>query len=213
MKARTTNSINLDADEVMRRRFADYLDVDGYFNLLNWVDEGRIADESFQKKFNGFCMVRRDVAWRAVYYRLFAELAERRGGLALRDVLPELTKRLQKRRLANKFEVSFASKMLAFLEPGEYPIWDRRVVENMRVIHGVDLRLNESGGMSERISDALEKFEALTTLCRKALESRSMKRELSRFDAFLPDGMGAKIHPMKKLDWLIWAQRPASGNK
>lgn len=203
-------SVNLlSTDKILRRKLSDDLAVDVYFELMDGVKQRRITTREFQKKFNRFCMVRRDAKWQKVFYGLFAELSECRDAVTLKDVLPELDRRLKQTLKSERLEFSLATKMLAFLNPYESPIWDSWVVKNMREKYGLDLRLKKTkrDGLAVRESEALEKYQLLKKWFEDSISMPSVIRELNRFDNYLPQGFGCNIPRVKKLDWLLWAER------
>lgn len=153
---------SLDADEILREKLADSLAVRTYFELLECVGVGRVNTREFRRKFNRFCMVRRDVEWQRIYYGLFQELTARRRSVTLRDILPELDRRIKAQLKQDRLETSFSSKMLAFLRPADFPIWDSWVIKNMLEQNGVDLRLNVKGNVKAREEEALRRFDELT---------------------------------------------------
>lgn len=168
----------IDTDAVLQNKLCAFLAVDKYLELLGAITPDQIRSREFQKRFNHFCMVRRNEAWQTVFYGLFAELAEKRGGVTLRDVLPELDGRLKSKLGEERLEISFSSKMLAFLRPNDYPIWDSWVVKNMLDHYGVDLRLKVVNGIKEREQEALMRFDELTAWFRKAVATKSIKQAL-----------------------------------
>lgn len=199
---------SLDADEILREKLADSLAVRTYFELLECVGVGRVNTREFRRKFNRFCMVRRDVAWQRIYYGLFQELTARRRSVTLRDILPELDRRIKAQLKQDRLETSFSSKMLAFLRPADFPIWDSWVIKNMLEQNGVDLRLNVKGNVKAREEEALRRFDELTGWFRNALRTKAVQKAVRRFNDYLPEGVGEKVSAMKKFDWLMWAKRP-----
>lgn len=195
----------IDADDILRKRFGEYFAVGKYKRLLKGVANGEIGTEDFQHDFNHFCMVRKDKKWRAVFYELFAELAKRRSRVAFGDVLLELDKRLKRKLHSESLEVSFSSKMLAFLRPNDFPIWDSRVVNYLRIKEGVDLTLKVKGPLERREEEALRNFDALTKWVKNALNTKEVMAALKRFDNYFPKEAVKGISPIKKLDWLLWA--------
>ena len=199
---------SLDADEILREKLADSLAVRTYFELLECVGVGRVNTREFRRKFNRFCMVRRDVEWQRIYYGLFQELTARRRSVTLRDILPELDRRIKAQLKQDRLETSFSSKMLAFLRPADFPIWDSWVIKNMLEQNGVDLRLNVKGNVKAREEEALRRFDELTGWFRNALRTKAVQKAVRRFNDYLPEGVGEKVSAMKKFDWLMWAKRP-----
>ena len=205
---RANDKKSLDADEILREKLADSLAVKTYFELLECVGAKRVNTRDFRRKFNRFCMVRRGEAWQSIYYGLFQELTARRRSVTLRDILPELDSRIKAKLKQDRLEVSFSSKMLAFLRPTDFPIWDSWVVKNMLEHNGMDLRLSVKGNVKAREKEALKHFDELTAWFRNALRTKAVQKAVRRFNDYLPEGMGEKVSDMKKFDWLMWAKRP-----
>ncbi len=195
------------ADDVMREFVARRLDVGGYVGLLDQVGEGKIGDADFQRKFNGFCMIRRDKAWRKEFYGIFADLAKRRESVTLKNVLGRLDRRVEKIK-GPRLEFSFATKMLAFLRPEDSPIWDRWIMENVFPHLGCDVKPLVHGSIRSREKAALEIYDKLRKWYADALKSDWAKDAIRGFDQYIPSRYRTKIPPIKKLDWLLWANQP-----
>lgn len=199
--------MQMDADKILRQKLADSLAVSTYFELLDCVSRKQVNTKDFRRKFNRFCMVRRGEAWQKIYYGLFSELVERRTTVTLNDILPELDRRIKAKLKQTRLEVSFSSKMLAFLRPADFPIWDSWVVKNMLALYGVDLKLKVTRSIKAREDEALKRFDELTDWFRKAVKKKEFQKAVRRFNDYLPKGVGEKVSDIKKLDWLMWAER------
>lgn len=200
--------MNIDADDIMRRKVCRVLAVDDYIELLDGVEHGRIDTADFQHRFNRFCMIRRDARWRRIYYGLFSAFAKLRDEVEFEDILFMLDRDVRRKLGEARLEVSFSSKMLAFLRPYEFPIWDRWVVDNLDAeIGDLKLSLNSWSDIRPRECEAVEKFSKMTQWFHTELKKPSVKEALKRFDAYLPQEFVGRIPEIKKLDWLLWAKR------
>ena len=64
--------INIDAKKVIETRIAESMGFDKYKQIMEMVRKTDVSsDPDFQRTFNGFYRVRRNVEWRKVYYDLF----------------------------------------------------------------------------------------------------------------------------------------------
>jgi hypothetical protein len=79
------------------------------------------TDREFQTAFNGFYRVRRNLSWRSDYYQLMESSKE--SGIEFPQALREIARR------TNRIEASFASKLVATIDPSK-PVIDKFVLEN-----------------------------------------------------------------------------------
>ena len=115
--------LQFNAAEVLEKRLASSLGLDRYAEIMKKAKTTNISeDREFQHLFNAFYRVRRNEAWRKIYYSLFEEMKQ--GSPNFESILRFLYEK------TGNIEASFSSKMLATLCP-EKPIWDRYVLENL----------------------------------------------------------------------------------
>ena len=97
-----------------------YLSLQAELPLTNVANVGC----DFQRRFNRFNRVRRDAAWRSAFYGLLEKGKSKRPTLAA--VLRSL------HRVAGRVEASFASKLIATLDPSQ-PVIDSKVFRILRL--------------------------------------------------------------------------------
>ena len=179
-----------DVNEVLRKRLAASLGVDYYERIMCDAPQTNIAtDKNFQKAFNAFYIVRRNEAWRNVYYTLFEELKDKTPTF-------EYIIRYMYEKTGN-IEASFSSKMLATLNPNK-PIWDRYVVENL----GLKL---DGKNKEEQLNNAIRLYADIEKWYEVFLATEKAKECIKAFDEALPDYRW--INPIKKIDCFLWSIR------
>jgi hypothetical protein len=181
--------------DLIRRRRPSPLRI--YLSLAREAAELELtsgAAVDFQRRFNGFYGVRRNAAWRSAFYRIFeaAKGLEAPPSDLFRQSLLELE------RVTGRVEASFVSKLVATLRP-EAPVIDS-------VIRGyLGSRTNgpQFGGGA---GVAVDYFEWLASLFTALTCTPEVSAWCDQFDAAFEEIPGAaSIHPVKKLDFLIWA--------
>ena len=93
--------------------------IEQYLKIMDWIGKRNVAeDEEFQHVFNAFYQVRRNQAWRKVYYALMEEL--KGSNPSIEEVIRFLAEKTEK----GSVELSFASKLLHTIDPTK-PIYDK----------------------------------------------------------------------------------------
>jgi hypothetical protein len=147
------------------------------------------GEEEFCRKFSGFYRVRaRDAGWRSAYFGLMREL--RGQPLHFKTCLTRLQS------VTGRIEASFASKLLATLDPN-LPVIDKIVLGHL------GLRL-PSWGASDRIEKATNVYQALTETLAEYVGSSSGKRAIAAFRATYG---GAQVTDVKIVDLILWQTR------
>lgn len=144
------------------------------------------ADPLFRRRFNGFYRVRRGIAWQNAFYGVMAGAT----GQSFRDVLEAV------RIATGRFEVSFASKLVASLDP-TFPVVDAFVLKN------VGLKL-PTPGCVDRVCRACEVYDALRSRCAEFLAGSEGRTLIDEFRRFYPE---ANVTEMKMLDLVLWQTR------
>ena len=148
------------------------------------------TDLDFRRRFNGFYRVRRGAAWQDAFFGLLerAKTEALTFGMILGDL----------RRATGRWEASFASKLLATVNPHQ-PVIDSVVLGNL----GLRLPPQTSPGRAagiEAVHRALaDEFDAF-------LESEPGRRLVDRFRRTYPE---AEITETKMLDLVLWQTRTA----
>lgn len=147
------------------------------------------ADPDFCRKFSGFYRVRaRDIAWRNAYFGLMGEMKGQ--SLDFKTCLTQLQS------VTGRIEASFASKLLATLDPN-LPVIDRIVLGHL----GLSLPL---WGASDRIEKTTGVYRCLTDTIAEYISSAPGKRAVAAFrDAY----SGTKVTDVKIVDLILWQTR------
>ncbi|WP_372784815.1 hypothetical protein [Phenylobacterium sp.] len=158
------------------------------------LDLASPAAADFQRKFNGFYGVRRNAAWRSVFYATF-EAAKQRGpdpAALFRWALAAVE------RETGRVEASFVSKLVATLRP-EAPVLDSVIREFL----AARMPAPRFGAGSE---EAVTYYDWLQEVMTALSQTTAARAWCDQFDAQFAAVAGASsIHPVKKLDFLIWA--------
>jgi hypothetical protein len=157
-----------------------------------WLQE-RIAagrdyhvDPDFRRRFNGFYRVRRATEWQDAFYALMA----RATGWPFSRVLEELSS------ATRRLEVSFASKLVASLDP-MLPVIDSFVLKNL------GLKLPPVGA-TQRARTACEVYTALCDSYSAFLHSDDGRMLVEEFRNRYPE---ARITELKMVDLVLWQKR------
>jgi hypothetical protein len=147
------------------------------------------SDKDFQRKFKNFYKIRRNEQFLEVYYSFLQRNKNKNPSFI--EVLNKLYK-------FGKLEASFASKLLATIDP-KLPIWDKYVLEHFRLNPPSRLLPKE-----ERIKQANNVYEDLKKSYRELLNKEESKLVIKLFNEYYPDN---KITSIKKIDFIIWQSR------
>lgn len=182
--------INFDVNKVFQERLASSMGLDKYQYIMEQVTKTDVSsDIGFQKTFNSFYIVRRNEAWRKVYYDYFENIKSSSPTFAsILTYLYECTRNI---------EPSFSSKMLASIFPDK-PIWDRHVVQNLNL---------ELAGITkqERLANAVVLYANIEKWYENFLQTNKAKECIEAFDHMLPDYR--HISNIKKIDSILWSIR------
>ena len=115
--------MNFDVNKIFQERLASSMGLDKYIFIINQLKRTDVSkDLLFQRTFNGFYIVRRNDAWRKVYYDYFENIKGESPTFS--SIITHLYAH------TGNIEPSFSSKMLATIFP-EKPIWDQYVIKNL----------------------------------------------------------------------------------
>ena len=184
--------INLDFDvnKIFQERLASSIGLDKYQLIMSEVHKTDVSkDLQFQKTFNGFYIVRRNAAWRKIYYDYFEKAKTKTP--TFEDIITYLYEQ------TGNIEPSFSSKMLATIFPDK-PIWDRYVVQNL----GIDL---DGKSKEERLSKSIALYQDIELWYKDFLTTSKAKECIAEFNRMLPDY--AAITDIKKIDSILWSIR------
>jgi hypothetical protein len=151
------------------------------------------ASPLFRARFNHFYRVRRNHEWQNMFYEILESLKEEGQTVEFSFVLISLFQ------ATDRFEASFASKLLATINPG-MPVIDSVVLRNL------SLRLPYPHSI-DRLERTLELHAKLRLSFLEFLESENgrylVKRFLERYE-------GDEVTETKMLDLVLWQSRPVS---
>lgn len=173
---------------VLEKRKPDMMRYAAIMESVRLVDVS--ADADFQRLFTGFYRVRRNIEWRTAYYSLFEWLKQVEHP-TFEMVFPAVCY------VTGNVEASFASKMLATLDPSA-PIWDALVLQNL------GLRL-EGTSKAAKMNDALRVYGQIAGWYANFMRTESAAECVRRFDETFPEFQ--KFSSVKKVDFLLWSSR------
>jgi hypothetical protein len=159
-----------------------------------WIQEQFIRtldpqkDSEFRTRFNGFYRVRRNLKWQDAFYGLMGEL--RGKSTDIKSVLNEIRNR------TGRIEASFASKLIATLDP-MCPVIDSVVLRNL------GLRLPKFGAQN-RIELICDVYKSLADILTNYLTSQHGRNLVSEFRT---NFKSVEITEMKMLDLVLWQLR------
>lgn len=142
----------------------------------------------YRRRFNAFFRVRRSREWQDKFYDLLETNKTQKPGF--RDLLESLY------RSTGRYEASFASKLLATIEP-HMPVIDSIVLRNLNL----SLSAFRSSQRPARIA---ELHCTLVSCFRDFLATDNGQHIVDRFRASYPD---AQITEVKMLDLVLWQTR------
>ena len=145
-------------------------------------------DREYRRRFNHFYRVRRGEEWQGKFYSLLERSKTKPASFA--DILTAL------HRATGRYEASFASKLLATIDP-EMPVIDSIVLRN--------LNLKLPTGSARRLEQLAVLHRELNARFREFLTTDAGRYLVTRFRAEYPD---ANITEIKMLDLVLWQTRP-----
>jgi len=164
-----------------------YKEIMSLFKCSDNIDK----DEVLQRRYKTFYKMntaRKDVQFYKIYFRVLKKVKDD-NSIDILSVLQEL------KRISNKNEISFASKLLATVNP-KLPIWDSRV--RNRVNEMSDLKLKAS---YRSIEECVQAYNSLVSWYREFMKTDRAKEMIAEFDSHFPN---QKITSIKKVDFIFW---------
>jgi hypothetical protein len=148
------------------------------------------SDREFQKRFNGFYRVRRNAEWQRAFYDILE------GGKSKRPSLAQVLRSLH--RVAGRVEASFASKLMATLDPAQ-PVIDSIVLGNLGLrlpprTETVAQRIDHVVALHARLADSFSGF----------LKSDTGRFLVKRFGEAYPTDLLTEV---KMIDLVLWQTR------
>ena len=189
MTQKNSNMINMNPADIIYNFLVKSFGLKTYDEIQNTFNKVDVSsDKKFQKEFNGFYRVRRDLNWRKCYYDLFEEVKKDPSKQNFDYILNSIYKK------TGKFEPSFSSKMLATLNPN-YPSWDQYVLKNTGI----------KAPSVKNINSLVATYKDIEVWYKKFIVSPAGKTYIAEFDKNFPNYN--KINDVKKIDFLLWAKR------
>ncbi len=182
--------VDFDVKKVFQNRLASSMGLDKYQYIMQKVKNTNVADDiDFQKTYNGFYIVRRNEAWRKIYYEYFESV---KGNIpTFSSIITYLYEH------TGYIEPSFSSKMLATILP-EKPIWDRYVLQNL------DMKLTGTT-KDDKLSNAIELYGNIERWYLDFLKTAKAGECIDIFESILPDYKW--VSDIKKIDTILWSIR------
>jgi len=147
------------------------------------------TDREFQRRFTAFYRVRRNSEWRREFFALME--SSKSGGINFSEALQAI------HRSTGRIEASFASKLVATLDPSK-PVIDKFVLRCFK------LRL-PNWGLADREENTIELYGKLCLKYDGFMTSPDGVKIRNMFDERYPN---AKIMDIKKIDLVLWQIRP-----
>jgi hypothetical protein len=149
-------------------------------------------DHAYQARFNGFYRVRRNPAWQRAFYGLLEQ-----GKSSQASLLGVL---LALHAATGRVEASFASKLVATIDPGQ-PVIDSVVLRNL------GFRLPSVAEVASRIEGIVALRDRMAGAFSKYLETANGRYLAKRFKELYPE---AQVTEVKMLDLVLWQTRTAA---
>ena len=144
------------------------------------------CNSDYQRTFNGFYRVRRNAAWREIYFGILER------GKAQLESLDDVLRTLHG--ATGRVEASFATKLIATLDPWQ-PVIDSVVLGNL----GLKLRL--AGDIHQRVAETIKLHADLAQTFSSYLNSKGGHLFVQRFHDVFP---AAELTEVKMLDLVPW---------
>lgn len=175
--------------DIFGKVLADALGLEKYKLILKIYDDHGVDNISFKLNFNSFFRVRRNSAWREIFYSVFLKCSNQKN-VSFKEIITTLYA------MTNQIEPSFSSKMLHVINPN-YPIWDQYVIKN--------LGLKLTGNKETKLHNAIKIYDDIIKWYEDYMVSKTGKDFIDEFDHRLPKFKD--ISNVKKIDSVLWKLR------
>lgn len=186
--------------EVLQKSLEDSCGLTAYLKTLEVFNVDVSADENYQKNFTSYYRVRRDANWLKKYYE-FMEAHKHDTNLTFETIIRYLSsvphkvnKKVSPSGYATTIEASFASKMLATINPN-YPIWDSQVVRALK--YKIEAVEDEA-----KLEEYIDVYSKLTNEIHAFIETEEGKECIRLFDELFPNHK--HLNSFKKIDFYLW---------
>lgn len=194
MNMTITVDTNINVAQLLKGVEPEDLGLDKYKYIMNSVNNVNVSsDKAFQRKFNGFYVVRRDRDTRGKAYYEYFEKNKNNKNLTFADIINHIynTADFYTEKGKPRLEMSFSSKMLATIQPDK-PIWDSRVCNFLGI------------GQPNNIARAIQRYADLENWYNSFLQTQDANNWIAAFDNAFPEYKW--ISRTKKIDFIIWCQ-------
>lgn len=164
-----------------------------YYKIQNTFEKVNAStDLDFQKMYNGYYRVRRNLQWRNIYFNLLED-NRNNTDISFEEILFNLKEQ------TNRLEASFASKLVATINPN-LPVIDSFVLDNM----GLKLPYYSNKNRYEKTLEIYNKVVSNIELIKKSDDGQYM------IDEFNKNYEDYNIADTKIIDLVLWQIRPAN---
>lgn len=185
---------------VLQKSLEDSCGLTAYLKTLTLREVDVSIDKNYQNNFTSYYRVRRDVDWLKKFYE-FMEAHKNDTNLTFETIIRYLSniphkvnKKLSSSGYATTVEASFASKMLATINPN-YPIWDSQVVKAL----GYKIIATEG---NIKLDEYIISYARLTVEIQNFINTKEGKECIKLFDKLFPNHK--HISSFKKIDFYLW---------
>lgn len=182
-----------EAKKSMSGRLENSLKMDKYQKILaEYAKSPRKLDENFRKLFSssyGISTARKTEEWKNNFFEVFESCTSK-------STFEEILKSLSEKSHIQNCEASFASKILATINP-EKPILDSKILKYLGLQTG-------GNNKKERLENALKAYNQIEKWYEEYLKSEEAKSCIQYFDELFPKYKN--ISSVKKIDFFIWGK-------
>ena len=176
---------------VFQNLLASGIGLDKYGKIMQTFLEVDVSkDETFQKLFNSFYVIRRNKIWRDEYYTLFEEAKN------MKPTFDYIIKKLL--HSTERVEASFSSKILATICPDK-PILDRFVMKFL------ELEIPSNGSKERRVEECIKVYQKIEEWYFEYLKTENAKQCIKIFDNVFKNYTW--LSATKKIDFYLWGIR------
>lgn len=162
--------------------------IEKYLKIMDMIGKTNVSEnEEFQHLFNGFYQVRRNKAWRKVFYSLMEERKNTKPNIE------EIMRFLEENTEKGSVELSFASKLLHTIDP-TCPIYDKKVATFLNLPASALYWHSD-----KKIAHQVANYNAIVAW----YQTPSAQSFAETFDTLFPE-YARKVGKVKKIDFIIW---------
>ena len=162
-----------------------------YISIMELFPNVNVSrNKDFQSLYNGFYKIRHDN--QKFYNGYFSFMEEHRSNI------PSFTETLNYLYKFGRLESSFASKLLATINP-ELPVWDKFILKHFGLEKPSTKMIKEA-----RIIQANNVYEEIKRKYKEFLETDKSKNWINLFDEYYQN---TNLTSLKKIDLILWQMR------